>query len=481
RRVGAGTLSLGSALDGAGTITVAAGAALTAAQLGGSLDIVVGSGATLQVGTLGGHAVVTVEAGARVSIAALSGAPTIDYAAAPALVALPGTGALPVTLQNLGSGDLLDFVGVSSSVPSSGLFVQPGAAAASGSLAVTGASGDSANLPFSSALPYVAFSVAPDASGGTLVTAAACYRAGTRIATARGEVKIEHLRRGDLIRTLSGRFVRALWLGRRRIDCRRLARPEQAWPVRVAAHAFAPGQPARDLYLSPDHAVFVDGALVPVRYLVNGASIAQRPVGRVEYWHVELPAHDVVLAEGLPAESYLDTGNRAAFAGIRYRRPLPPAAALRLWRRRACAPLLASGPALAALHARLLARAGSLGHALTGSPALRVLADGRPARGLGEGRFRLPSGTREVRVLSRSFVPAHLAGPGGDARRLGVAVAQVRLDGAALALDDARLARGWYAPEAGWRWTGGEAVIAAEGAREIALSVAIAGRYWRAA
>ncbi|HET9019805.1 MAG TPA: Hint domain-containing protein, partial [Acetobacteraceae bacterium] len=417
---------------------------------------------------------------ARVTIGALSGTPTIVYAAAPALVALPGAGALPVTLRNLGAGDILDFVGVSSSVPSSGLFVQAGAATAAGSLDVTGASGDTANLPVTTSAPYLAFTLAPDSAGGTRVTAAACYRAGTRIATARGEVPIEHLRRGDLIRTLSGRFVRAVWLGRRRIDCRRLARPEEAWPVRVAAHAFAPGRPARDLYLSPDHAVFVDGALVPVRYLLNGATIAQRPVARVEYWHVELPAHGVLLAENLPAESYLDTGNRAAFAGTRHRRPLPAAAALRLWRRRACAPLLASGPKLAALHARLLARAGSLGHALTGAPALRVIARGREAEPLGEGRFRLPAGTRAVRVLTRSFVPAHLAGPGGDARRLGVAVGQVHLDGEALALDDARLGPGWHAPESGWRWTTGEAVIATGGAREIALQLAIAGRYWQA-
>jgi hypothetical protein len=90
--------------------------------------------------------------------------------------------------------------------------------------------------------------------------------------------------------------------------------------VRIAAHAFGAGRPRRDLLVSPDHAVFIDGegaapgVLIPVCYLINGATVWQEDVAGVEYWHVELPQHSVLLAEGLPAESYLDTGNRGAFA-----------------------------------------------------------------------------------------------------------------------------------------------------------------------
>jgi len=83
--------------------------------------------------------------------------------------------------------------------------------------------------------------------------------------------------------------------------------------VRVRQAAFGPGRPSRDLLLSPDHAIHLDARLIPVRYLVNGVTIAQEHVDRVEYWHVELPSHEVLLAEGLPVESYLDTGNRSAF------------------------------------------------------------------------------------------------------------------------------------------------------------------------
>jgi hypothetical protein len=83
--------------------------------------------------------------------------------------------------------------------------------------------------------------------------------------------------------------------------------------VRIAADAFGLGRPQRDVWLSPDHAVFVDDVLIPVRYLLNDATVRQEDVSTVTYWHVELAAHAVLLADGLPCESFLDTGNRGAF------------------------------------------------------------------------------------------------------------------------------------------------------------------------
>jgi hypothetical protein len=136
----------------------------------------------------------------------------------------------------------------------------------------------------------------------------ACFRAGARILTGAGEVPVEALRPGDVIcsrRTL----VPVTWVGSRRVP--------GAAPVRVAAAAFGAGRPHRTLWLSPDHAVLLDGILVPVRHLINGSTVVQEPVDEVTYYHVELAAHDVILAEGLPCESYLDTGNRAAFAADR--------------------------------------------------------------------------------------------------------------------------------------------------------------------
>ncbi len=145
------------------------------------------------------------------------------------------------------------------------------------------------------------------------VTVIPCFCAGAHIATPRGEIRVEVLRERDLVVLARGRMAPILWIGRRHIDCRRHAHAADILPVRVRAGAFGERLPARDLLLSPDHAVLVDHVLVPIRHLINGCTVVQEWVAQVTYYHVELPAHDVILAEGLPCESYLDTGNRAAF------------------------------------------------------------------------------------------------------------------------------------------------------------------------
>jgi hypothetical protein len=167
---------------------------------------------------------------------------------------------------------------------------------------------------------WAIFLAVPTTYGSSTVLIA-CFATGTRIATARGDIAVEALTVGELARTESGALRRIVWIGQRTLRPRHHARPEDVQPVRVHAGAFGPGRPARDLDLSPDHAVYVaddggaPGVLIPVRHLVNGSSIVRRDVDAVTYWHVELDRHDILLAEGLPAESYLDTGNRSAFAG----------------------------------------------------------------------------------------------------------------------------------------------------------------------
>ena len=193
------------------------------------------------------------------------------------------------------------------------------------------------------------FNVFSDPGNSFIELAAPCFAAGTRISTERGEIAVESLLVGDKVVVLSGNGpAEVIRVGRRSVNCARHPRPQKVWPVRIAAGAFGPGQPCRDLLLSPDHAVFVRDMLVPAKHLINGTSIAQVPVNEVTYYHVELPHHDVLIAEGLPAESYLDTGSRANFADAVVM-SLHPDFSSRAWEAAGCAPLVVTGPILDAV------------------------------------------------------------------------------------------------------------------------------------
>ena len=213
-------------------------------------------------------------------------------------------------------------------------------------------------------LPGVAHAVVADSGGNTFITA--CFAEGTRIATARGPVAVEALREGERVLTASGRLAPVRWIGHRRTSLRRHPRPHDVMPVRVRAGAFGPSLPCRDLVLSPDHSVFAESCLVPIRFLINGVSIVQESQAAVTYWHVELDRHDVILAEGMPCESYLDTGNRDAFENAEGPMELHPDFARAVWAAQGCAPILTdpADPTLRALHTRLLANPPGRGRRL---------------------------------------------------------------------------------------------------------------------
>jgi hypothetical protein len=186
-----------------------------------------------------------------------------------------------------------------------------------------------------------------------------CFAAGTRIACDSGEVAVEELRVGDRVSLADGGSLPIIWIGRRRIDCRRHPEPEKVLPVRVAPGAFGDNKPSTALYLSPEHAVFTGGVLIPIRLLLNGSSVRQVEREAVTYYHVELERHAVLLAEGLPAESFLDAGNRSWFDSGPPLKPRGPERSTIAWECRACAPLVLAGPRLNETRHLLAERAGS--------------------------------------------------------------------------------------------------------------------------
>ncbi len=325
-----------------------------------------------------------------------------------------------------------------------------------------------------------------DGAGGTdlFLNTDPCYVAGTHILTATGERMVESLMKGDIVLTLSGgelipRPVK--WIGRRRIDLTAHPRPETVAPVRIRRGAFADNMPHSDLLVSPDHAIFVDGKLICARQLVNGATIRQEKSSTsLEYLHVELEAHAILLAEGLPAESYLNTGNHGFF--INSGEPLvlhpdmtdetdyPTREAA------SCAPFVSDEAGVRPVWQRLAERAAALGQPAprletTGDPELRIVAKGRTVRPLyGENGlyiFALPKGATEVCVVSRAGAPTDARPWLDDRRCLGVNVERIVLRGAnelrEVPVDHPGLSEGWHVVErdgvALGRWTNGDAVL----------------------
>ncbi len=325
-------------------------------------------------------------------------------------------------------------------------------------------------------------------AGNATITSIACLVAGTAVLTPSGEVAVETLREGDPIVTPSG-VARLRWTGRTVVPLSRHKRPEEAAPIHFEPGCIAPGVPHRALRLSPDHALFLDGALVQAQALVNGASIRREVSSRdIAYHHLELDRHDLMFAEGAACETYLDTGNRGVFDGEAGVRPLHADFSAGHDGGGACGPLLLAGPSLAARHRRLRERARRLGYVLSRAAELEIVGSGGVLRltpcGRGRWRVALRGDSGALRLRSRTWVPEQLDRGSDDRRTLGVAVTGIRLDGVDVALDDARLGAGWHAPEQAaarrWRWTDGAAVLDVGSARELEISLRGGGAaYWR--
>jgi hypothetical protein len=201
-----------------------------------------------------------------------------------------------------------------------------------------------------------------------------CFLAGTLIQTENGEVPVETLRAGDmvLVRRLGQiRFEPLVWVGRTQARVSRGRDARKAAPIHIAAGALSRSMPARDLRVSPEHALLVDGALVPAGLLVNGTTITQPLHPRdITYYHLELETHGLLLSDGAWSESYRDEGNRHLFnnasilhiagefdgAGARGPSDAP-----------ACLPIVRDGPALERLRLAIARHATALDQTTSGA------------------------------------------------------------------------------------------------------------------
>jgi hypothetical protein len=469
---GTGTAGVGIILQAGGTVVnsgTISGAGGIAISFGGSGD----NRLVLERGyQLGGSVQGSATAGATntLELSDAAGAVTVDYnglgltnfsevlfgpGGNETLVVGNASGTLGVTIAGFDqTSEVIDLTGIGSNgtITSSDTVTDR--------LTVTGSLG-SLTLQFDS-IDGLSFTTGPDGGGTDL--SIVCFCRGTLILTERGELPVEALAVGDRVQTLSGASKPIRWIGFGRdlvTEKNPLARP-----IIVRRGALADDIPRRDLYLTHGHALYFDGVLIPVEHLVNHRSILWDDTARVvEYYHLELDEHEVVFAEGAPAETYYDAGNRALFHNTR-------PGAMAGTARASFAPVLNGGEIVGRIWAGLHARAGGqLECETTDDPDLHLVVDGErldPAsRGDCTHTFvlaRPPAGPLLLR--SRSFVPSLTGTSRHDHRRLGVAIRQIILHGPGMMTcleHDAPLFRegGCHAAESGYCWTDGELLLPA--------------------
>lgn len=464
-----GTLSIG----GGNALTIASGASLTglgtvnAASISGAGTLVATGGTLTLVQNLSTTSGITYDI-AGGSMLQLGGSPNTGNVFT-FLSAANGTLGVIETNDTAISGDSISGMDVGLSgartnfIDIEGMTVTATGSGSTSSGTITlsdGATLNLANITLNGVSTWFANTIS-DGAGGTdvFISDTPCFCRGTRIATDRGEIAVEDLAVGDRVKTLSGSFKPIVWIGFGRSLVTRTNR--LARPIVVRRGALAENVPQRDLYLTHGHALYFDGVLIPVENLINYRSILWDDTARVvEYYHIELEDHDVMFAEGAPAESYYDARNRALFHNTRP--GSEPGAAEPNF-----APVLNGGERVDQVWAALYERAGGqFGGETTTDPDLHLVVDGKrlDAASVEDRVFTFafetpPAG--DLLLCSRSGVPSLLGISRHDHRQLGVAISRIELrePGITTAFEpDSWLFRdgGCHPAESSYCWTDGE-------------------------
>jgi hypothetical protein len=437
-------IAAGATLTNAGTLTLSDGTLSGSAALINNGTIVLDP-SSMTIASLTGSGSVTIEAGSTLDVTgAIASTETIVFAGPSASLLLGSPDSAAGAVTGFGAGDTIDLAGIAPDSVSD----------ADGTVSFTGGS-----FPLAAATPPV---IESDGNGGTDLVV--CFAVGTQIGTPAGEVPVQNLTIGDLVQTAHNGPRKVVWIGKGKVLATQ-GRRTAATPVIVRKDAVADNVPNRDLHITKAHSLYIDGVLIPVEFLVNHRTILWDDRAReVEIYHVELDSHDVLIANGAPAESFRDDGNRWLFQNARSGWDLPP--------QEPYAPVLTGGAIVDAVWRRLLDRAGPRDlPPLTDDPDLHLLVDGRRVDAVEQRGaayvFRVPPSPGNVVIVSRETVPSEF-GLARDPRPLGVALRRVTVQQGArfmlLDADDDRLAEGFHAYEAdcNLRWTNGHAELPVE-------------------
>ena len=297
----------------------------------------------------------------------------------------------------------------------------------------------------------------------TLDEAITCYLRGTKILTTEGEIAVEHLTEGMLVNTYRGVSRPVRWVGRQSFSGRFLGK--SGAPVRIIAGALGAQSPQQDLWVSPDHSILIDELFVQAKLLINDITITQAAThDDVDYYHVDLGAHECILANGAWTESYAEMFNRNSFHNVAAYYAKYPGQASTF--QAMCFPQVGGDDLrLPALRARVVANIPA-SH-LSATPDIHLIVDAIRVdphlENQGSWSFQLPVGARMVQLCSLTTAPAEL-GMSGDDRALGIAVTKLEAKGegwsATVVPRDYTAAQGfWQVEDTEWRWTSGSATI----------------------
>ncbi|ARW10056.1 Hint domain-containing protein [Acetobacter ascendens] len=326
-----------------------------------------------------------------------------------------------------------------------------------------------------------AYSVTTITTDGTYSDTFVCFLKDSLIKTENGSVPVQNIVPGEMISVFingAEEQKEVVWAGTAHVVVNANLPEDQAgYPVRILKDAFAENVPCKDMLITSEHCLFVEGSFVPARMLVNSRSIYyDTTITSYDYYHIETEKHSVIMADGILTESYLDTGNRRNFRQTG--KVIRIGGKQKNWQKDAAAPLGVQREFVEPIFQKIEERAKALGintHAapkvLIEDPDIKLITNNGATiypfkKSDNTYSFMLPAGVKSVRVASRSSRPSDVIGPFvNDRRQMGVAVGKIYFNSLrVLQQVTEHLApskpEGWH--DMGWTdcaWTDGNAVL----------------------
>jgi len=309
-----------------------------------------------------------------------------------------------------------------------------------------------------------------------------CFLKGTEIETVSGKINVEELKVGDDIITIhnGNKIVKKITSV---LNQKVVANHTDKLPIRILKSAIAENVPYKDLLVTPEHCLYIDGQFIPARMLVNGRSIIQdTSFNTYDVYHIETEEHSIVIADGMLTESYLNTDIQVnEFMTVKGQKT---------WKEDAAAPLNTSRDFAEVVYKQLEERAKLQNlpdtrqhYELTSDHGLYLTTStGKKLEALRTTdnyiMFRIPSNVNKVTLHSFSSRPSDVIGPYIDDRRnLGVLVGDISLsDGNENYVIDTHLNTssllGWNVIETNnCRWTLGNAELPLPNRRKNSISI----------